>query len=139
MGPWRLRARILFAAEGNLRAARDIRGEGRRAGSVRLPWLARPAGGLRGAIVVALAQLVEHWIVAPEVTGSNPVGHPKPLPGEPAGRSRANGGLDLPDGGGLRRLGRRPIDTSGGLRRLSATPVTLERRPRRRGCGRFPW
>jgi hypothetical protein len=27
-------------------------------------------------IVVALAQLAEHRIVAPEVTGSTPVGHP---------------------------------------------------------------
>jgi hypothetical protein len=26
---------------------------------------------------VAVAQLVEHWIVAPVVAGSNPVGHPK--------------------------------------------------------------
>ncbi len=26
--------------------------------------------------VVAVAQLVEHWIVAPGVAGSNPVGHP---------------------------------------------------------------
>ena len=25
---------------------------------------------------VAVAQLVEHWIVAPGVAGSNPVGHP---------------------------------------------------------------
>jgi hypothetical protein len=26
--------------------------------------------------MVALAQLVEHWIVAPKVAGSNPAGHP---------------------------------------------------------------
>src|SRR3954471_24573788 len=26
--------------------------------------------------MVALAQSAEHWIVAPEVTGSSPVGHP---------------------------------------------------------------
>jgi hypothetical protein len=25
---------------------------------------------------VAVAQLVEHWIVAPDVAGSRPVGHP---------------------------------------------------------------
>jgi hypothetical protein len=30
-----------------------------------------------GAAMVALAQSAEHWIVAPEVTGSSPVGHPK--------------------------------------------------------------
>jgi rhodanese-related sulfurtransferase len=28
------------------------------------------------ALAVALAQSAEHWIVAPEVTGSSPVGHP---------------------------------------------------------------
>ena len=27
--------------------------------------------------VVAVAQLVEHWIVIPVVAGSSPVGHPK--------------------------------------------------------------
>jgi hypothetical protein len=29
--------------------------------------------------MVALAQLAEHRIVAPKVTGSSPVGHPNPL------------------------------------------------------------
>ena len=29
--------------------------------------------------MVALAQSAEHWIVAPEVTGSSPVGHPTNL------------------------------------------------------------
>ena len=28
-------------------------------------------------MLVAVAQLVEHWIVAPVVAGSSPVGHPK--------------------------------------------------------------
>jgi hypothetical protein len=34
------------------------------------------AGMVFGAFAVAVAQLVEHWIVAPGVAGSNPVGHP---------------------------------------------------------------
>jgi hypothetical protein len=38
-------------------------------GPTRLP-------GAEPVLAVALAQSAEHWIVAPEVTGSSPVGHP---------------------------------------------------------------
>ncbi len=31
---------------------------------------------VRALITVAVAQLVERWIVVPVVAGSNPVGHP---------------------------------------------------------------
>ena len=44
--------------------------------SGRLPWFGAPGCGRSSAFLVALAQSAEHWIVAPEVTGSNPVGHP---------------------------------------------------------------
>src|SRR5579871_2133049 len=34
------------------------------------------SGGMVRPVTVAVAQLVEHWIVAPDVAGSSPVGHP---------------------------------------------------------------
>ncbi len=34
------------------------------------------AGLGQQTVVVGVAQLVEHWIVTPEVAGSNPVAHP---------------------------------------------------------------
>ena len=56
-------------------------GSPRPAGLVRLhsprPRAPRPLRrSVRARRAVALAQSAEHWIVAPEVTGSSPVGHP---------------------------------------------------------------
>jgi hypothetical protein len=73
----------VFSCGGDGRRRRCQRSTSRRLaprdGSGRLPWLARGIAAVP-ALAVALAQSVEHRIVAPKVTGSNPVGHPKSPP-----------------------------------------------------------
>src|SRR5581483_186022 len=40
------------------------------------PLAPSPSASILARLTVAVAQLVEHWIVAPVVAGSKPVGHP---------------------------------------------------------------
>lgn len=64
-----------------------------------------PVGRARyheGRSVVGVAQLVERWIVAPEVAGSSPVTHPMEIR---LGGGRPMRGVEARDGESARRVG----------------------------------
>ena len=108
---WRGRPGRRVAAPAHLRARSRItrtcerarRGAAKALGEGRSPRQFRLQGGPRrlwfaALFLVAVAQLVERWIVAPAVAGSKPVGHPKigkrrlgqrDTPGEPLAAASA--------------------------------------------------